>query len=55
MFRSQLREFSAQQLKGDEKVKSERGKMMAGKWYRLAGWDIGRDRERRMRDFVQNL
>ena len=29
--------------------------MMAGKWYRLAGWDIRRDRERRMRDFVQNL
>lgn len=29
---------------------------MAGKWYRLAGWDIGRDRERqRMKDFAQNL
>lgn len=28
---------------------------MAGKWCGLAGWDIGRDRERRMRNFVQNL
>lgn len=29
---------------------------MAGKWYGLAGWDIGRDGERhRMKDFAPNL
>lgn len=31
---------------------------MAGKWYRLAGWDIGRERERerqRMKGFAENL
>lgn len=28
---------------------------MAGKRSGLAGWDIGRDRERRMKDFVQDL
>lgn len=29
---------------------------MVGKWYRLAGWDIGRDRERqRLKAFAQNL
>lgn len=32
------------------------GKLKAGKWYRLAAWDIGRDGERQwMRDFAQNL
>lgn len=28
------------------------GKLMAGKWCRLAGWDIGRDR---LKDFAPNL